>query len=304
MVNTPVLFETFARPDYARQAFDAIKKAKPRVLFFYSNKARPDRPDEVKRNEEIRSYIKEIDWDCDLHTFFREDYVDVFTSLWGSLDWFFNNVEEGIILEEDCVASLAFFDYCDKLLPLYRKEKKIMLISGDNFTPEYNSKEQYDYFFTRYMHIYGWCTWRDRWKSMDRTMRDWEVVKKNGIKCYYKHDLPVWFYKVMLNKVYHNKKSYLSWDYITLYNMIKDDKYAIMPSSNLVDNIGDIGANSTVFSKLKVLDKYDKSEYPTHYYPSKICAIDSYDYRHFKKHIFWNLVKYEIKKAIHQVFHK
>lgn len=53
-MDTAVLFETFARPQYARQVFDQIKKAKPKKLYFYSNKARVDRPDEVRNNEEIR----------------------------------------------------------------------------------------------------------------------------------------------------------------------------------------------------------------------------------------------------------
>lgn len=108
MVKTAVLFETYIRDDYARIAFDAIKKAQPRKLYFYSNKAREDRPEDVRRNERIRSWVKEIDWDCDLHTFFREEYVDQYTSLSGAINWVFENEEQAIVLEDDCVASLAF----------------------------------------------------------------------------------------------------------------------------------------------------------------------------------------------------
>lgn len=107
-MDTAVLFETFARPQYARQVFDQIKKAKPKKLYFYSNKARVDRPDEVRNNEEIRSWVKEIDWDCELHTFFREEYVDVYTSVQGAMDWVFENEEQAIVLEDDCVPSVAF----------------------------------------------------------------------------------------------------------------------------------------------------------------------------------------------------
>jgi len=97
-MDTAVLFETFARPQYARQVFDQIKKAKPKKLYFYSNKARVDRPDEVRNNEEIRSWVKEIDWDCELHTFFREEYVDVYTPSIISIDIaLFNNLFTGYI---------------------------------------------------------------------------------------------------------------------------------------------------------------------------------------------------------------
>lgn len=130
MIENAVLFETFARVEYARQVFDAIKKAQLRKLFFYSNKARADHPEEVKNNNEIRSWIKEIDWPCELHQFFRDEYVDVYTSLKGAIDWLFENEEQGIILEDDCVPSLAFFDYCDQLLPKYKDDKRIWMISG------------------------------------------------------------------------------------------------------------------------------------------------------------------------------
>lgn len=108
MVETPVLYITFARPEYASQSFAAIKAAKPKKLYFYSNKARDDKPDEVKRNLEIRSYISQINWECEVITWFREEYVDVYTSLWGAIDWLFDNEERGIVIEEDCKASRAF----------------------------------------------------------------------------------------------------------------------------------------------------------------------------------------------------
>lgn len=302
MVQTPVLFETFARPDYARQAFDAIKKVKPKVLYFYSNKARADRPDEVKRNEEVRSLIKEIDWECDLHTFFREEYVDVFTSLWGSLDWFFNNVDEGIVLEEDCVASPAFFDYCEKLLVRYRDETSVRLISGDNFTPEFNPGE-YDYFFSHMTHIYGWASWKNRWKNLDRTMAQWNSVKRYPLQQYYPHYLERAYYLFFLNRVYNIESNALrSWDNVTIYNMIKNGEVSIIPRYNLVVDIGALGANSTVSNNHVIKSvEYEENTYPTSLYPSDLTPIDDYDYPHFKKHKLMGLIRYEMKKFVSKI---
>ena len=301
MVNTPVLFETFARPDYARKAFDAIKNAKPRSLYFYSNKARLDRPDEIKRNDEIRAFVKEIDWSCELHTFFRDEYVDVFTSLWGSLDWFFSNVDEGIVLEEDCVASLAFFDYCDKLLPQFRDEKRVRLISGDNFTPEFSPKG-YDFFYSRYMHIYGWASWKNRWDSMDREMRNWGDVKKNKIRQYFSDWMPSAYYRFILEGTYNKPYNSKSWDCVTLYDMIRNNEYAIVPTVNLVDDIGNIGANAEVYSGLRVLEKYEIDTYSTIRFPDEISVVDSYERRHFRKHILKSFMGYQLRKYWHKVF--
>ena len=178
MVETPVLYITFARPEYARQSFAAIKKAQPKKLYFYSNKARADKLDEVARNEEVRSYIKEIDWDCELKTWFREDYVDVYTSLWGAIDWIFDNEEKAIIIEEDVVASLAFFDYVDKIIDQFSYNSNLWMISGNNCTPEYNPKGV-SYWGSKFIHIFGWASWASRWKKLDRKMDCWEDLKKS-----------------------------------------------------------------------------------------------------------------------------
>ena len=179
MVETPVLYITFARPEYASQSFAAIKKAQPKKLYFYSNKARTDRPDEVARNEEVRSYVKQIDWDCEVKTWFREEYVDVFTSIWGAIDWIFDNEESACVIEEDVVASLAFFDYIDKLIPQYSNNGKVWIISGNNGAPKYNSTN-YSYFFSHNMDIYGWASWKRVWKSLDKNMTEWALTRKQN----------------------------------------------------------------------------------------------------------------------------
>lgn len=301
MVNTPVLYITFVRPEYASQSFAAIKKAQPRKLYFYSNKAREDRPDEVRRNEEVRSFVKQIDWECDVKTWFRDEYVDVFTSLWGAIDWVFNNEEEAIIIEEDCVASVAFFDLCDKLIPRYRNEKRIQLISGDNFTPQYNPKGM-DYFFSSYMHIYGWASWKDRWSTMDRKMVDWTEIKKSPLKKHFRNFVACWFYRMVIGKVYSEIEKFNPWDYITLYNMIKNDRLCVFPADNLVDDIGEIGANTVICAKEVRLKTYEGTTYPTDNYPKVIEPCKKYDNSHFFKHIFWRFVKFETRKYATMVF--
>ena len=96
MVQTPVLFITFVRPDYARQTWNGIKAAQPKKLYFYSSKGRADKEGEVNCNNEIRAYINERDWECDLHTFFRDECVNIYDSLRGAIDWLFENEERGI----------------------------------------------------------------------------------------------------------------------------------------------------------------------------------------------------------------
>lgn len=173
---TPVLYVTFYRYEYARQSFDAIKKAKPRKLYFYSNAARPDKQEEVEGNKKIRQFVNEIDWECELHTYFRDTYVDMVESHEGAYGWVFKTEKQLIELDEDCVASVAFFDYCEKMLNHYAEEKRIWMVSGDNFTPEFYMSSC-NIAFSKYGHTYGFGLWKDRWEKFPRRVNDWSKKK-------------------------------------------------------------------------------------------------------------------------------
>ena len=284
MVQTPVLFETFARPDYARQVWDAIKASKPRSLYFYSNKARGDKPDEIKRNEEVRSFIKEIDWECDLHTWFREDYVDVYTSLKGAVDWVCEHEEAWIALEEDVVPTPAFFSFCDQMIDYYRDDMRVWNISGDNFLNL--NPSGYDYIFSQYHWMYGWATWRNRWNSVD-----WDNIRineciENGVfdKLFKTKGQRIRIKKAMLSVEDFIEKT-KCWDFV--FGLVCDQKKAVevVPAFHLVTNIGITGEHHNDKSK-SVFN--NESFYPNEIYiiekhPPVVEADYEYDYIMFRK---------------------
>lgn len=302
MVETPVLYITFARPEYASQSFAAIKKAQPKKLYFYSNKARTDRPDEVARNEEVRSYVKQIDWDCEVKTWFREEYVDVFTSLWGAIDWVFDNEEKAIIIEEDVVASLAFFDFIDKTIDKYQQNKKIWYINGNNALDGI-SPDNLSYFASRMPSIFGWASWRDRWLKLDRRMEKWPDLKNTSK--FYKYwgcsfiSIIQSIYFDRYYKLLRKNQDYKGpWDWITFYNMVLFGTYAIIPKYNLSADIGVVGDNhkSNTVSPLAVIT-YSKAQYDIDNEPTN-CSPTSYDFRNF---IFYRM-KTVLKRNINKLF--
>lgn len=298
MVETPVLYITFARPEYASQSFAAIKKAQPKKLYFYSNKARADKPDEVARNEEVRSYIKQIDWDCEVKTWFREEYVDVYTSLWGAIDWVFDNEEKAIIIEEDVVASLTFYSFVDQIIDKYKDNRKVWMISGDNCTPQYNPKGL-SYWGTRFADIYGWAGWADRWHSFDRKMTEWPKFRKSkAFKEYWGSSIIAMLQRIYYDKVYNNYETYNPWDFISSYNMAKNKSYCLMPAYNLVADVGVTGIHhkqkvKSVFQiNPNTPDQYLISNEPSDIMPT------SYDRGHFRSYILLGLIKRKLKKYL------
>ncbi len=244
MVKNPVLFMTFVRPDYARLCWNAIKKSQPKVLYFYSNKGRVEKEGEIERNNEIRSFIKEIDWNCDLHTWFREEYVDLYTSLLGAKNWAFKNEKRVIMLEEDCLASPAFFEFCDFYLDLYENDKQIGFITGNNYTNGFDAQGA-DHFITRSTHHYGWATWKDRWDLIDFTMSPRVIIKGRFINNYFKDDKWLAFY---YNSVFRKVTSFVErtqcWDYLKVMSQFKYQTYAVTPIYNLIQNVGREGTHT------------------------------------------------------------
>ena len=107
--TTPVLFLIFNRPDTTQKVFDAIKKAKPKQIFVAADGPREDKEGEKEKCEQARKVIEKIDWDCKVKTLFRDKNLGCKVAVSSAIDWFFENVEEGIILEDDCLPSQSFF---------------------------------------------------------------------------------------------------------------------------------------------------------------------------------------------------
>lgn len=305
MVKTPVLFETFIRDDYARQVFDAIKKAKPCKLYFYSNKGR-DKDNEIERNNKIRSWVKEIDWNCELHTFFREECVDVYTSLRGAIDWVFENEESAIILEDDVVPTLAFFDFCDKMIEKFKNDRRIWFVSGDNF---HNiNPSGFDYIFSTERWMYGWATWRDRWLcvSWDNLEID-EFVRSGYYKQMYKSRQQINYRENLFLEIKDFVSRTKCWDYAFAITADKNNACAVIPKQHLITNIGLSGTHHKKPQKIFVNNEatYKKEHYTIENEPPFVFADFEYDYQSFKLRFpFKEKVQIFIRKIILKFFGK
>lgn len=279
MVKTPVLFETFVRVEYARQVWEAIKAAQPKKLYFYSNKGRAEKEGEIDRNNEIRSWINEVDWDCELHTWFRDECVDVYTSLRSAVNWICNYEEAWIVLEDDVVPSLAFFSFCDQMIEYYRDNNRVWYVSGDNL---FNlNPSGYDLIFTHYHWMYGWATWRDRWLSIDWKGPRIDEMIEQGI---YRH-----FFKTKKQCVSREKdrmraKNFIErtkcWDYFFGLACDQNNAVGVIPKEHLVTNIGVAGVHHEIMKKTFVNKEctFKDEQYVINKRPPFVFVDYEYDY--------------------------
>jgi hypothetical protein len=108
---TPVLFLVFNRPETTARVFEAIRQARPPRLYVGADGARDEREGEAERTAEVRRIATAVDWPCEVKTLFRDRNLGCRNAVSGAIDWFFENEEAGIILEDDCLPSQSFFGF-------------------------------------------------------------------------------------------------------------------------------------------------------------------------------------------------
>jgi hypothetical protein len=237
MLKTPVLFIIFNRPETTLPVFEAIRKAQPRQLFVAADGPRPNKEGEKERCEEARRIATKVDWDCEVKTLFREENIGCGRGPAEAITWFFGHVEQGIILEDDCLPSESFFSFCEDLLERYKHKPEVMLISGTNILGKIKLK--HSYFFSKHAGIWGWATWRRAWMHYDYSMKDWgEALKQQKVEDFFKNDLgKQQYYKNRFQETFEGK-NISWWDYQWYYLRIIQNGIGIIPSVNLISNIG------------------------------------------------------------------
>ena len=239
--NTPILFLIFNRPESTARVFEKIREVKPKQLFVAADGPRLNKEGEKDLCEKTRNTVlKNIDWDCEVKTLFREQNLGCGKAVSSAITWYFENVEEGIILEDDCFPDTSFFKFCEELLHKYRDNTEVMTISGSNFAGKSNSKYSY---FKGLGGIWGWASWRRAWALYDKNMEGWSIPKNQELV---KNEIgsKEWFdfYYPMFTNCYENKID--TWDVQWFYSILINKGISINPKVNLVQNIG-FGADST-----------------------------------------------------------
>jgi len=254
-LNTPVAFIIFNRPDTTARIFAEIAKAKPSKLLVVADGPRKDRVGEAEKCAETRAIINQVDWPCEILTNYSEVNLGCKRRVSSGIDWVFGQVEEAIILEDDCLPDQTFFRFCQEMLERYRNDQRVGMISGDNF--QFGTKRSdASYYFSRYNHIWGWASWRRAWKFYDVSMKLWPQFRDDKYLDYFFADKNIKNYWLTAFEATHSGKID-TWDYQWVFASWANNMISIMPNVNLISNIG-FGANAThtvadsIFSSMPV----------------------------------------------------
>jgi hypothetical protein len=234
VLQTPVAFFIFRRPDTTRLVFDAIAKARPERLFVVADG--PRHANEEALCAATRTIIQTVDWDCEVLTNYADTNLGLKRRISSGLDWVFEQVEQAIILEDDCLPDPAFFPFCTELLEKYRDDARVMHISGDNFLPDHFA-HQASYFFSRYAYVWGWATWRRAWQKFDGELTLWkDAAVRARVLDQFASPQERQFWTTVWQQTSAGQIN--TWDYPWAFTCRALGGWAVVPSVNLVSNIG------------------------------------------------------------------
>jgi len=282
-LTTPVLLLLFNRYETAKLVFDEIRRAKPSRLYVAADGPREHVPEEFDKCKRVRSLIEQVDWDCEIQTLFRETNLGCKLAVSSGITWFFDNVESGIILEDDCLPSQSFFWFCQELLETYRYDTRIMHIAGCTYVEKTHNPQNYSYHFARVGGIWGWASWRRAWLKYELEMESWPQAKKEKIlrNLFLGEEEQYRFFEDWFERAYQNK---YTWDYQWTYTKLINSSLNIMPCKNLIRNIGHGSLEAT--HTLRREDRYSRIplnaiEFPLNH--PKFVTIDrEFNYANFQ----------------------
>lgn len=239
-LNIPVVFFIFRRPEKTQEVFNAIRLARPKVLFIIADGPNAENNKDLDLSVRTREVVKEIDWPCDVRRLYSETNLGLRQRIMTGLDAVFAEVDSAIILEDDCLPNSSFFTYCSELLEEYKDNEAVGVISGFNFSP-FRDREA-DYYFSRSPSIWGWATWSNTWKKFRQSpqVESWSKSDFQSLKSTF----PSRFQRSEFFWLMQIADTLNTWD-VSFFVWFRQSRLlATIPRANLVRNIG-FGSEAT-----------------------------------------------------------
>jgi FAD/FMN-containing dehydrogenase len=233
--QTPVLLLAFNRPETTSLVFERLREVQPLRLLISLDGPRADVKTDLANCLAVREIVSRVDWDCNVSTRVAKTNRGCRYGPASGIDWAFRQVDEVIILEDDCVPDPSFFLYCAELLDRYRDTPLVRSIGGHRWEAP-DLRDGAGYYYSRYPSTWGWATWADRWRGFDVDMQEWRTLRSES-----------WLINLLRDERYVNYwhrtfdamiQGLDAWDYAWLFACWMKGGLSIRSNVNLVANLG------------------------------------------------------------------
>ncbi len=235
--RNPVLIIAFNRPDKFYQVFRKVLESNPPKIYISLDGPRDKNHEDITNLKRIHEIINQNIELATIQVTASPINLGCRKNVITSIDWFFDNENQGIILEDDCVPRDDFFEFSDQSLHNYFNDKSIFTISGSNFFRNSFSDNLELVIESKFPNVWGWATWRDRWIIHKRSLG---LETNSQINLLFKKELNEGLSQKYLAEALNlvEKGILDTWDYELTITSLTNDMKNLHSVRNLITNIG------------------------------------------------------------------
>lgn len=240
--NSPVLVLGFNRPDLLKRVLRVLESSARRRIYVSLDGPREQHAGDAKLCAETARVVELAPVTDSFRVRVSQENLGCRQGMATGISWFFEQENQGIILEDDCIPTDSFLRFCDQMLEQYRDHPEVGHVSGTRFFAD-NVSADSPAFFSRFASVWGWATWRDRWAYFEQINGSIALqIDKRAISDISKAPGFYRFWRKQLTGIFNGFID--TWDYLWQYALWANEKLAIVPPVNLVENQG-FGSGAT-----------------------------------------------------------
>jgi hypothetical protein len=232
VTEVPVLLIAFNRSKILERNLCKLKDLQIKSIYISVDYPRKGNVNDYNEYAKIKALIKKYRKYFSLETQMLEFNSGCKVGVEVAITWFFDKVDFGVILEDDCLASATFFDFVKSKEKFLIEDKKLFNINGTCFI-NYTNRNKIGAYKTKYIHVWGWATNSENWSQYFNSK---QYIKKSNIL---RWSESFWEYFVFIRTLKNCFNGRIdTWDYQLQNYLINEGLKSIAPTRNLIENIG------------------------------------------------------------------
>ncbi len=241
----PVLLIGYNRPDLMTRVLDSLLNLPLSQL--YISVDGPKSLSDLEKVKSVQKVILEHRVSRNQKYRFMQQNLGCKNHVLDSLKWFFLFEVEGIVLEDDCLPDVSFFNFCKSSLDVYRNVPEVLMITGTNF--DLKNHHPSIPMFSIFPHVWGWASWKDRVENYLREVENPEITSPiKAIKNTRGLGIvnSIYWALISLNMRFNKIDT---WDYQLALFSFKNRMLTLVSPINLIENIGFNSESTNFFFK-------------------------------------------------------
>lgn len=227
MVELPVLCICFNRLEMSMMLFSRLKSLDVREIYLSIDGPRHNEDSRIQK--EIVNVAQTL-FDT-VHLNRLEKNMGVSEGPVNALDWFFSVNDFGVILEDDILPTKGFFEFVKEMYLKYNGVDRVLTINSGSYS---TAPEKFDlkYYYSSYVHIWGWATWSHVWALYKVNISSIDVKKVCNSKDWSSSgEKRYWRRNFLKDYRYH-------WDFQLSFLSFSLNGINVTPTRTLTQNIG------------------------------------------------------------------